>query len=429
MSHQTGAGASAGMPEVIAPDVALTEFEESAPLALDEDVERWLRAEVNGGEGAEDRLELRYTREGEVRLKATQHVGVLALPDGTSIQVQPKVSSQNFLWWLRFAHGTEPDTFDERSPIRAGTTFIEALGLLFERELAQVIRTGLKREYTRVRDSERALRGKLDLQRQLQRKGPTATTFECTYDELTYDTTANQAILYVADVLLGLSSDPALKRGLQRHTRLLRRRVTLQPVRPSELHRVRVSRLNDHYEDLLRLTELILQSTFVHNLQTGSGRSFALLMDMHRIFEELVERTVLETVGSRTGWAVETQYTTKQLVQSPDHTVALRPDVVVFDPAGEIQLVADAKYKQGAPTSSDFQQIVSYQLAHEAAGALIYPEQDGTLASSCVVDDRYALRVIELPTATPAESYDAFATRLTTHVREELDTLLAERPN
>ncbi|MFB6361138.1 MAG: restriction endonuclease, partial [Halobacteriales archaeon] len=60
---------------------------------------------------------------------------------------------------------------------------------------------GLHREYLRTSESVTHLRGQLDVKRQLQRQGPTPTKFECTFDELTVDTTVNRAVLYATNLL------------------------------------------------------------------------------------------------------------------------------------------------------------------------------------------------------------------------------------
>ncbi|SEP19283.1 5-methylcytosine-specific restriction enzyme subunit McrC [Halogranum amylolyticum] len=406
-------------------DIQLREYEESEPIALSDAAERFLRTEVNGGtDSAGSRIEVRYTRDGTATLKAKQYVGVVSLPAGPTIQIRPKAAGTNLLSLLRYAQGVDPETFDEETQMEAGETFVEPLAVLFERELETVLRQGLHREYQRTESAEDRLRGQLQVQQQLQRQGPTPTRFECGYNELTYDTVTNRAILYATTLLMQLVEDRRLQQKLQQHQSRLRQRVSLVAVDPSALERASLSHLNRYYEDLLRLTSLILRGVFIRDFRQGTRGTFALLVNMNSIFETVVERALREGLSDRTGWTVKGQYTTKQLISGGSHTVKLRPDVVVLDGDDEVRFVGDAKWKLGTPSNSDFYQISSYQLAHDAPGALLYPEQDGDVASECVVNNEYPLELIELPTRSGGHDFESYIEGLRAHLRSRVFGLL-----
>jgi 5-methylcytosine-specific restriction enzyme subunit McrC len=207
-------------------DITFGEYEETDLLDLSESAVRMLQTEFNS-DG--ERLRLSFNRDGKALLQATQHVGTVSLPDGPTIQIRPKAGRTNLLHLLRYAHGVESVTIEERTSIAAGQTFIEALAALYEAELEQVIQQGLHRDYRTVDKSETHLRGRLNVQQQLQKQGVAPTQFECTYEELTYDTIPNQAVLFAASILSRFVRDQTLQRSLRKHPPTLTSEASTSP--------------------------------------------------------------------------------------------------------------------------------------------------------------------------------------------------------
>lgn len=402
-------------------DLTLNEYESTDPLDLSKRDLRMIESEVNDGA---ERLDLTFDRDGRATLGATQYVGIVSLPDGPTLQIRPKAGQTNLLTLLRYAQGVQSETIEEETSISAGRTFIEALAALFEAELETVIRQGLHRDYRRVDEAEKHLRGRLNVQKQIQRQGITPTQFECSYDELTYDTIPNKAALFAATHLTRFVQDQTLERALQKHCHRLRQRVSLEPVRPAELDQVELTRLNAHYSDLIRLTKLVLRSIYVREFTTGTQRSFALLIDMNEIFEQTVERAVTEIFDDYGPYTVGFQTTTRNLVTDGKHTISIRPDILVRNEERDPILVGDAKWKLGRPPNADFYQIVSYQFAHDVPGVLIYPEQRGAIASQYSVVDQYSLQLIELPIPKPTEDFQSYTQRLHEELANQVFSLL-----
>ena len=408
-------------------DIQLAEYEESAPIELSQAAAEMLTNEINGGDKRDgDRIKLRYTREGKAVLTATQYVGVVSLRDGPTIQVTPKAAGTNLLSLLRYAHNTSATTFESQTQFQQGQTFFDALGSIYETELRRVLNRGLHTDYKRVSGTEQHLKGQLDLQRQLQRQPPTPSAFECTYDELTHDITANQAILYATSLLLGLVSDRSITQSLRQHQQILRRRVELTPVTVQELDGIQLTRLSEYYEDILRLARLVIGNAFVGELQAGSSASFAMLVNMNTIFEQVVERAISEMLSGREGWHTKAQEQSQSLLTGGRHTVTLKPDVTVYDSADTVCLVADAKWKTTSPTNADFYQLTSYMLANDAPGLLVYPDCDGDTSSKSEVAEKFPLSLIELPTASSRMLHEEYIRGIEDTIRTELTHLLGK---
>jgi len=408
-------------------DIELGEYESSDPIELSDTAARMLTQEVNGGDDRDgDRIKLRYNRDGDAILTATQYVGVVSLRDGPTIQIRPKAAGTNLLYLLQYAQDTTATTFDSQTPFRRGQTFLDAFGALFEAELRRVLSRGLQTNYRRVSSSEKRLRGQIDLQRQLQRQPPTPTKFECTYDELTHDTDVNRAILYATSILLGVVSDRSIAQALRQHQQSLRRRVTLTPVTVETVNAIQLNRLSEQYEDILRLSRLVIGNSFIGELEAGSSASFAMLVNMNTVFENAVERAVRTIISERAGWRIEPQEKTQSLLTGGKHQVTLKPDVTVYDDADRVRLIADAKWKTDPPSNADFYQLTSYMLARDVPGLLIYPDCNGRNATTTEVAGQYPLSLIELPTATSCSSPEEFVRLFEGEVRDMLQTVLSE---
>lgn len=393
------------------------EWSSSRSLSLsDRDLEM-IDTEINADR---KQLDYDYEQDGKVSLSTTHYVGIVSLPDGPTVEIRPKAAGDNLLYLFRYAQGITATTIDRETAVPEGREFVDALASLFLDELQTIIHRGLFTEYRRISGTEEHLRGRLDVQRQLQRQGTTGTRFECDYDELTADTTANRAILYATSALIRLVNSYGIQQALERYQSQLRRQVTLTPVDSQAIENIELSRLNDHYADILRLAKLVIQGIFVENFVSGDRPSFAILMDMNRVFEAIVERAAREVVRERQGWDVEGQAQIRGLLSGGKHPVRMRPDFVVRDETDTVRLVGDAKWKLGTPSQADLYQLTAYQLADDVPGRLIYPAQDGTVATQYLVRDQFPLRLVELPTDVQTDSYAEYIELLEEQLRSEL---------
>ncbi len=403
----------------------ITEYDSTPPISLSTQARTYLRDEINGGTDRDgDRINVTYTPEGDAVLTATSHVGLIALPDGPTLEIRPKLPATNLLYILQYATNISADTFDTNTQLQAGTVFVDALGVLYERELQRVRNRGLHTDYVTRHATEQRLRGRLDIQRQLQRQPPVPTEFECTYQELTPDIPINQAILQVTDALLRMVTDDQLTSALQRHAHALRRDVTRARITHNDIATVELTRLNDYYDHILQLTKLFLRNSHVGDITTGTRNAFSLLVNMNTVFESAVTHAADTAITDRDGWRITRQDNSKQLIHDGRFNVTLKPDFTIRDPDGTVQLIGDAKWKHGTPPNADFYQMTAYQQAHTAPSILVYPSQGGTISDSCTIVNGHSLYLIELPTTDTYPSYDAFRDAVSTAMTTAIDTAM-----
>ena len=355
-------------------------------------------------------------------LKAAHYVGTLGLPSGLQVAIEPKAGRPNFGYLLRYGHRVEPLIEDEPTDLGAGETFLDALAALYCAELGSLLDRGLDRGYEWVEENRDRQRGRLDLRRQLQREGPIPTGFECTFERLTGDTLLNQAVLYAATILRRNVRSPSIGADLRRKEQQLRRHVTPTTVRPSDLERITLTRLNRRYQAILELAGLVIRGVYVGNRDSRPTASFVL--NMNRTFEGVVERALEAAVADREGWRVATQNDLWTLTADGDFL--LRPDAVVHDQDGEIRLVCDAKWKplHGTPRRDDLYQLVAYQAATDAPSLLCYPQLGWMGRAVHDVRNLGPLRVHQVPTDANVDSYRAFVWEVERTVADAVDCLL-----
>jgi 5-methylcytosine-specific restriction enzyme subunit McrC len=367
-------------------------------------------------------LTLEFDRNGNAILNSSKYVGAVTLPSGTKVEITPKQTVSRLVWLLEFALDVPSETIEKATPLAGADTFIDAFAVLFHAELKHVLQQGIRREYQRTQGIKNAVRGRLDVTRQIQRQGLAPTDFAVEYDEFTADTPLNQGVLAATDILTMLVSNNDLAADLDYQRQQLRQFVSPEPVTRADLESVDITRLNEQYADLFALTKLVLSRQFFEDVRIGERESYGLFMNMNDVFEKVTERAFSEAANS-VGYEVHGQSDIAALIDGP-HSVSMTPDIAVRNGEGnKITMIGDAKWKTSPRTSSDVYQITSYMLAEQASGLLIYPEQGGDRVASSKLQNTLPLISTELPTATDAEKYEGYCAALIDHAATILECI------
>lgn len=345
---------------------------------------------------------------------STDYAGVVGLPDSNSIYIQPKISETALLRLLQLAEedGTI-ETLEQTAEIEAGTEFVDLLAKLYTDELASIMRQGVARAYKRIERQEEYVRGRLNVQRQLQQSGPAATGFHCSHDELTRDTLLNRTVLHAARILVRVVEDSELHRQLHQQVQQLRRDISLEPITPEQVRSLKLTRLNDHYEDLLRLAELIITNTLIEDLYRGEALGYTLLLDMPDRYQAALV-TPLKDV--REGCSLQTEPSLEKFLTG-DFDLEPEPDYVLRQD-GEPVLVLDAKWKDFAhkPREGDIYQMISYQQYLNVPGVLLYPDTGDRAGPGPLMEvevkNGHRLVVGRVPVTEPMDSLDAYRARM-----------------
>jgi 5-methylcytosine-specific restriction enzyme subunit McrC len=305
-------------------------------------------------------------------LQSYGHVGVVQLPSGIRIQIDPKIEQTQLLRMLNYVKTDNPlPHLADKITLEGGDEFLDIIGYIFAEELEMVLTRGVEKGYVSERDVTTHIRGKLDISRQLQT--PRENQFHVEYETLTRDTQINQLILYATDILRKMVIGSDLSRRLNTlHTRF-KRDVTSVRFHPDQLDTIILDSTNGYYQTAVELSKQIVRSIYYDGLNPGEVTAFGFLINMNELFEEFVTNLLSDA------------YPEKTIVKEHNslfepHEGLIKPDLVIRD-GTQLHLVGDVKYKQyesnsrGAP-NNDYYQVIAYSDVYGSDAFLIYPGED-----------------------------------------------------
>ena len=302
---------------------------------------------------------------GHWQVAARNYVGSVNVA-GLQVLVQPKIPLRNLFLLLEVGL---PEQHWDDVLYETNSDLLPALVASFARTTKTTLARGLYHSYREERDRLVALRGRIDIARQLAQPGVAIPT-ACKFTEFTADLIENSYLkaavsrsLRVAGVL------PIDRRRLMQHL------VTLDDV--GDVHhshddydRVVFTRLNQHYEPALRLARLVLANLTLQD-DIGATQAPSFMLDMNELFERFVTERLRRALRGRL--EVKDQHRDKL---DEDGAVAIKPDLL-FRAGGSPRFVADIKYKLTGEDASgrhpDYYQLLAYATALDLPeGVLIY---------------------------------------------------------
>jgi 5-methylcytosine-specific restriction enzyme subunit McrC len=327
---------------------ALDEWREvEIPGAIPTDEDRELATALREG----GRLEVDWLAKG-ARIRSTSWIGSVRFTS-FGVEVMPKLvgGQSRVLAMVDYATGLDalrrlPSERDYRGEPRG---LVDIWCLLLAEECERILSLGLLSDYTWEQEALPRLRGRIVARDQLVRHFGRLDVIECRYEDLVTDVWENQLLLRA--LLVG--------RRLTRRPNLSRRLTQLgaafsEYCRPLDVPRdgpdddLTYHRRNQHYRPAHQLALLLLRDVRLRDIYgTGSARAFAFLIDMDPLFERFVSRLV-ETALKDRGITVHRQASSSSILV--DATTgrsykAVRPDLLLEDPAKRATLPLDCKYK------------------------------------------------------------------------------------
>ena len=343
---------------------------------------------------------------GHWQVSAHHYVGSISV-DGIQVLVRPKIPLRNLFLLLEVGL-REHDWRDEAGLYETSEDLLPALVSFFARAAETTLARGLYHSYRERCDRLVALRGRIDMDRQLARPGVVIPT-ACRFTEFTADLIENSYLKAAVSRSLRVAGvQPADRHRLMRHL------VTLEDVsdvrhHPSAYDDVVFTRLDEHYRPALRLARLVLANLTLQDT-FGELEASSFMLDMNELFERFVTERLRRALRGRLD--IKDQHFS-HLDESRE--VAIRPDLL-FRLAGSDRFVADIKYKltgdsAGGP-NADLYQLLAYTTALDLPeGMLIYcldaDDPDGAAGNGSspaagVTDSTTA--AIAIPTGNPAVS-------------------------
>lgn len=306
--------------------------------------------------------------------------GVIPLPSGRTVHIEPKVPVGN-LWHL-LSQAWDVVEVSSPAPVGGVAGLLTGLMAAYVVELATLVGRGLTHGYTTRAEVLPTIRGRIDLSAQLRIPGSLPSRFACVYEGLEVTTPANRVLRAALEIARPYCAhEPRLRPALRRCAEALHS-VPPGPVGRRELARVCTHAETAYYRAALALARLILEGCAASH-HPGTRRAPALIVEMPRLFERFICRALARGLPSdlraRIGGPI--------IALDEDRRALLVPDVVVEAARGPV-CVVDAKYKAtGAdppgpvhePRADDVYQMLAYCVGYGVSVAvLVYPQPRAT---------------------------------------------------
>lgn len=304
---------------------------------------------------------------GHWQVSAHNYVGSINVA-GLQVLVRPKIPLRNLFLLLEVGL-RERDWQDEAVRFETTGDLLPALVSFFARTTETTLARGLYHSYREQHDRLVALRGRVDIARQLAQPGAVIPT-ACRFTEFTADLIENSYLKAAVSRSLRVAGVQAVDRR-----RLMQHLVTLEDVGDVRHHhsdhdRVVFSRLNEHYRPALQLARLVLANLTLQDI-LGETQASSFMLDMNELFERFVTERLRRALRGRLD--VKDQHQDRL---DKERYVTIKPDLL-FSANGTPRFVADIKYKltddTAAGRNADYYQLLAYTTALDLPeGVLIY---------------------------------------------------------
>lgn len=331
-----------------------------------------------------------------------QHVGVMVLPSGETLVVEPKVPVRNVFQMFAVAHGLTGVFRDELAKLDDINDLIELVVMHFVDLVQDRIRRGLYRDYVEREDNLGTVRGRIVIHQQIQQNAILQHRMYCRFTEFTHDIPENQIIRQVVHMLSLRVAFPGLRLKLQ-HLDANLGDIPPTNLTVDDLDRMHYHRLNDDYQPIHRLCRLFLQLLSLEH-QSGETELRAFFIDMNVLFEAYIA-AALQRTRPQGGQAL-TQFK-RHLDQA--NKVNIKPDLLLRM-SGADCLIADTKYKDvesKGTSNADLFQMTAYCLTQGVFdGLLIYPANAGySDASYEIRNSNIRIRAVTVDLGMPPEQF------------------------
>lgn len=294
----------------------------------------------------EDTPYLRFISPTTIQIK--NYVGVITAGDW-QIEILPKIDdsqdlnkTRNILWKMLSVYMKLPfvEATEAAIRIQENTPLPEELIELFLKELTQVVRRGIRKDYERVEAEERFLKGQLQVAKQMRQPPGRQHLFQIEYDVFS-DNRAENRLIHSALVRVSCWTQNLSNQRLARELRFAFDDVPQSQNIKKDFDRWRTSRDMHYYQPLLPWLKLILNQQSPFALQ-DKHQGISFLFPMEKLFEGYVAHILRSQLA---GYELKPQSTGSYLAKTTGKPVfMLKPDLLLCQ-GGQVISVLDTKWK------------------------------------------------------------------------------------
>ena len=306
-------------------------------------------------------------------ITAKNYVGVIALNDGTVIEILPKICGEDnvhevkklLIKMLRTVQHSPFKSMQISSVNIDKLPIFEIFIRMFVSETFSVVKRGLKSGYESVEDNLQVCKGKIDFNKQVRLNYIHKERFYTIYDEFNNNRPENRLIKSTLLYLLKHSASSKNKTDLKVLLNSFEK-VDESTNYDADFANCTNDRQGYNYQMLLTWCRVFLKGKSFTSF-AGSEVAYALLFPMEKVFESYVAAQLKRQLNG-SEYSVSAQHTAKYLFDTPKK-FSLRPDIVIERKSDKSIFILDTKWKRlnnnhsanYGITQADMYQMYAYQ--------------------------------------------------------------------
>lgn len=328
-------------------------------------------------------------------LRLNNYAGVILTPDGTQIEVLPKIGKklqgkssevkarETLLIMLKSLGQFRHIQTSSANIDKAKMPLLEVFISQFLDSVNILVKRGLRSDYVKQQDNVGFLKGKLLVGKQIRHNSVNKHKFYIEYDEFLHDRPANR-LLHSALQKVTQYSRSTRNQKLLRELMFVFDEIPVSRNYQQDLLQVKLDRGMAYYQTPLAWTKLILAG-FSPLTMKDTHSAFSLLFPMETVFESYVESVLQQQISNE--FTLRGQVQQQYLVSHNNKNMFnLKPDLVIYKDK-QVHAVLDTKWKlidgsgkdKYGISQADMYQMFAY--GHKYLGGrgeifLIYPQHD-----------------------------------------------------
>lgn len=320
-------------------------------------------------------------------ITAKNYVGVVALNDGSVIEILPKICGEDdtdnvkklLVKMLRCLKNSPFKSMQTTNVNADKLPLFEIFIRMFINEAFAIVKKGLKSGYETIEENSSVCKGKIDFTKQVKYNFVHKERFYVEYDEFNCNRPENKLIKSTLLYLIKRTTSSKNKSDLKTLLNSFEM-VDVSNDYNADFKKCVNDRNSKYYDLILMWCKVFLKGESFTSF-AGSQVAYALLFPMEFIFESYVANKLKKYLNSNE-YIVSAQHSGKYLFDKPKK-FSLRPDIVITRKSDGAVFIMDTKWKLLNNNSSanygisqtDMYQMYAYQKKYENARnvTLLYP--------------------------------------------------------
>ena len=323
-------------------------------------------------------------------ITAKNYVGVISMNDGTTIEILPKICTQEDITdekykrllvdMLRTLSNSPFKSLQSTSVNIDKLNIFEIFIRMFVTEVFCIIKRGLKCDYETIQSNENAFKGKMIFSGQIRHNYAHKERCFVEYDEFNINRAENKILKSTLSYLYRKTTSSRNKSDIKT---LLNAFSEIDESKDykADFSKIVPDRKTTDYQTALLWSKVFLMGNSFTSF-SGSEIAFALLFPMETLFESYVATKLRKTLF-HSGYTISVQDKKYHLFDEP-RRFRINPDIVIRNMELEQVFVMDTKWKLLSATKSnygisqsDMYQMYVYQKKYAADNVtLLYPRTE-----------------------------------------------------